>query len=41
MGYRSTKECVDDLEKHGQLLRIKEEIDPNLEIAEIQRRVYE
>ncbi|MCM8534925.1 MAG: UbiD family decarboxylase [Lentisphaeraceae bacterium] len=41
MGYRSTKECVDDLEKHGHLIRIKEEIDPDLEIAEIQRRVYE
>ena len=41
MGYRSTKECVDDLEKHGHLVRIKDEIDPNLEIAEIQRRIYQ
>ncbi|MCH2204834.1 MAG: UbiD family decarboxylase [Lentisphaerales bacterium] len=41
MGYRSTKECVDDLEKNGHLIRIKEEIDPNLEIAEIQRRIYQ
>lgn len=40
MGYRSTKECVDDLEQNGHLIRIKEEIDPNLEIAEIQRRIY-
>lgn len=34
-------ECVLDLEKHGRLLRIKEEVDPNLEMAEIHRRVYE
>lgn len=41
MGYRSTRECVEDLEKHGHLLRITEEIDPNLELAEIQRRIYQ
>ena len=41
MGYRSLKQCVLDLERNGHLVRIKEEIDPNLEIAEIQRRVYE
>lgn len=35
------QECVRDLEKHGHLIRIKEELDPNLEIAEIHRRVYE
>ncbi len=40
MGYQSTRECVDALEKHGQLLRITEEVDPHLEMAEIQRRVY-
>ena len=40
MGYKSTKECVNDLEKHGHLIRIKQEIDPHLEIAEIQRRIY-
>ncbi len=40
MGYRSTKECVEALEKHGQLLRVTEEVDPYLEMAEIQRRVY-
>jgi len=40
MGYRSTKECVEALEKHGQLLRITAEVDPHLEMAEIQRRVY-
>jgi 4-hydroxy-3-polyprenylbenzoate decarboxylase len=40
MGYRSTRECIQALEKHGQLLRIAEEVDPYLEMAEIQRRVY-
>ncbi|MDH3981465.1 MAG: UbiD family decarboxylase [Kiritimatiellaceae bacterium] len=40
MGYRSTRECIEALEKHGQLLRIAEEVDPYLEMAEIQRRVY-
>ena len=41
MGYRSLKECVDDLSRTGQLVRIDEEIDPHLEAAEIQRRVYQ
>ena len=41
MSYRSLKHCVLDLEKHGQLVRIKEAIDPYLEMAEIQRRAYE
>ncbi len=41
MGYKSTAECVNDLEKHGHLIKIKEETDPYLEMAEIQRRVYE
>ena len=41
MIYKSTKECVLDLEKHGHLVRIQEEIDPNLEMAEIHRRVYQ
>lgn len=41
MAYRSLKECVLDLEKHGQLIRIKSEVDPNLEMAEIHRRIYE
>ena len=30
-----------DLEKSGQLLRIKSEVDPDLEMAEIHRRVFE
>ena len=41
MGYRNLKECIDDLERTGQLVRIEEEIDPNLEAAEIHRRVYQ
>ncbi len=41
MGYQSTLECVLDLEKHGQLVRIREPVDPDLEMAEIQRRVYQ
>jgi len=40
MGYRSLQECVQDLERHRHLVRIEAEIDPNLEAAEIQRRVY-
>ena len=41
MGYKSLAECVEDLEKHGHLLRIKEEVDPYLEMAAIHLRVYE
>ncbi|RMG39236.1 MAG: UbiD family decarboxylase [Planctomycetota bacterium] len=40
MGYRSLQACVRDLERTGQLVRIREPIDPNLEAAEIQRRMY-
>jgi 4-hydroxy-3-polyprenylbenzoate decarboxylase len=39
MGYRSLRECVDDLERHGQLVRIESEVDARLEAAEIHRRV--
>lgn len=41
MSYRSMQDCVNDLEKHGHLLRIKTEVDPNLEMAEIHRRIFE
>ncbi len=41
MIYKSLKQCVDDLEQNGHLVIIKEELDPNLEMAEIQRRVYQ
>ncbi len=40
MIYKNLRECVDDLEQNGHLVKIKEELDPNLEMAEIQRRVY-
>ena len=33
MGYSSLEECVKDLEANGYLIRIKEEVNPNLEIA--------
>ena len=39
MGYRNLRACVDDLAAHGQLVRIDAEIDPHLEVAQIQRRV--
>ena len=41
MGYRSLSECVRDLERTGQLAVIDQEIDPHLEAAAIQRRVYQ
>jgi 4-hydroxy-3-polyprenylbenzoate decarboxylase len=41
MGYRSLAACVDDLRAHGQLVTIDQEIDPHLEAAAIQRRVYQ
>ena len=41
MVYRSLEECLIDLEKHGQLVRIKEEVDPYLEMAAIHLRVHE
>ena len=41
MGYNSLASCVSDLEKHGQLIRIKEQVDPYLEMAAIHLRVYE
>ncbi|MEM7261516.1 MAG: UbiD family decarboxylase [Planctomycetota bacterium] len=34
------REAVSDLERHGHLIRISQEIDPHLEAAAIQRRVY-
>src|SRR5947209_10733033 len=40
MGYRSLRQCVRDLERTRQLVRIEQEIDPYLEAAEVQRRVY-
>ncbi|MDR0270547.1 UbiD family decarboxylase [Paenibacillus sp.] len=39
--YRNLEECLIDLEKHGHLVRIKEEVDPYLEMAAIHLKVYE
>jgi len=41
MSYSSLRACVLDLEKNGHLIRIKQEVDPNLEMAEIHRRVFD
>jgi 4-hydroxy-3-polyprenylbenzoate decarboxylase len=41
MGYRNLEECVRELERTRQLVRIETEIDPHLQAAEIQRRVYQ
>ncbi|MFD1769068.1 UbiD family decarboxylase [Sphingobacterium suaedae] len=41
MGYKSLADCVADLEKHGHLVRIKEEVDPYLEMAAIHMRVFD
>src|SRR5215510_10258924 len=40
MGYASLRECALDLEAHRELVRIDVEVDPQLELAEIQRRAY-
>ena len=41
MGYSSLEKCVTDLEKHGHLVRITEEVNPELEMAAIHLRVFE
>ncbi len=41
MGYQSLAECVLDLEATRQLVVIEREVDPFLEVAAIQRRVYQ
>lgn len=41
MGYANLEACLLDLEKKGQLLRIKEEVDPYLEMASIHLRIHE
>ncbi len=41
MPYSSLEACLLDLERTGQLLRIQEEVDPNLEMAAIHLRVFE
>ncbi len=41
MAYSSLEACLLDLERNGQLLRIKEEVDPHLEMAAIHLRIHE
>ena len=41
MSYKSLRACISDLEKNGQLIRIKEEVDPYLQMAAIHLRVFE
>lgn len=40
MKLKSTSDVIKILEKHDELLRIDHEVDPYLEMAEIQRRIY-
>jgi 4-hydroxy-3-polyprenylbenzoate decarboxylase len=40
MAYTSLEACLLDLEKNGHLIRIKEEVDPYLEMAAIHLRTY-
>ncbi len=41
MIYRNLEQCVADLEQHGHLVRIREEVDPYLEMAAIHLKVFE
>ncbi len=41
MSYSSLEGCLIDLEKHGKLVRVKEEVDPHLEMAAIHLRIHE
>jgi 4-hydroxy-3-polyprenylbenzoate decarboxylase len=41
MSYATLEECLLDLERNGELVRIKEEIDPHLEMAAVHLRVHE
>ena len=41
MQYQTLETCLLDLEKSNQLVRIKEEVDPYLEMAAIHLRVHE
>ena len=40
MSYSSLHACILDLERHGRLVRVAEPVDPDLEMAAIQRRLY-
>lgn len=40
MKHRSTRDVIEDLRRGGRLIQVDDEVDANLEMAEIQRRVY-
>lgn len=40
MKHRSTRDVVEDLRSGGRLVEVSDPVDPHLEMAEIQRRVY-
>ena len=39
--YKSLRHAINDLDRTQQLVRIATETDPNLEMAEIHRRIYD
>lgn len=41
MGYRNLQDCVADLIAHKQLLVVRDEVDPHLELSAVLRRVYQ
>jgi len=41
MSYKNLNECILDLEKNGMLVRVKEEVDPELEMAAIHLKLFE
>ena len=41
MSYATLEACLIDLEKNGELIRIKEEVNPYLEMAAVHLRVHE
>ena len=41
MGYRTLKHCINDLRRTRRLVDVDEPVDPYLEIAAVQRRVFQ
>ncbi len=41
MGYRNLQQCIADLERTGQLVRLDQPVDARLEAGEIHRRVFQ
>lgn len=41
MKYQSLKDCITFLEKQSELIKITQQVDPDLEMAEITRRVFD